>query len=129
MSITASLAIAASMIASQANSGDAPLPPLITSADYPAAALRAGEEGTVRFQLTVSPGGGVSDCVVIATSGSPSLDAATCRIMRMRARFKPARDEQGRAVEDRVEASVRWTIAKEPAVAEPLADVAAGPSR
>ncbi|HYD14095.1 MAG TPA: energy transducer TonB [Allosphingosinicella sp.] len=59
--------------------------------DYPASALRARAEGTTEVLLTVNPDGRVSGCVVSESSGSAALDMATCRILRSRARYFPAR--------------------------------------
>ena len=60
--------------------------------DYPAAALRANAQGTTEVRVTVGPDGRVSGCVVTETSGSSALDAATCRILRSRARYYPAHE-------------------------------------
>jgi TonB family protein len=60
----------------------------------------------------------VTSCTVTSSSGSASLDAATCRIMTERARFIPARDRRGRAVADSLSARVRWVL---PEDGEPLA--------
>jgi TonB family protein len=63
--------------------------------DYPAAALRANEQGTTEFRLTIGPNGRVAACEVSRSSGSAALDQATCRILRSRARYTPARDSRG----------------------------------
>jgi TonB family protein len=83
---------------------------LVTPTDYPAAARRNGEQGTVGFRLTVDSDGRVSDCVVTKSSGSSALDAATCRIAAARARFRPARDRDGKAVRDYIPAHIRWAL-------------------
>jgi protein TonB len=98
-----------------------PLGSLVTADDYPAAALRAGEEGVVRYRLTVNRDGRVSQCVVTASSGSASLDGTTCRIMTARARFTPARTAKGKRTEDQLAGAVRWQIPDEPVTApEPI---------
>lgn len=78
--------------------------------DYPAAALRNGEQGTTRFRLTVGANGRVSDCVITTSSGSSSLDLATCRILRSRVRFTPAQDRNGNPTSDIVQESVTWRL-------------------
>lgn len=83
---------------------------LISNSDYPAAALMAGEEGTVAFRLTVGPSGRVENCTVTSSSGSSSLDSATCRILRSRARFTPARAADGSAISDEVDSSLVWRL-------------------
>src|SRR3546814_12523039 len=61
-----------------------------TNADYPSSALRNEEEGTTGFRVTVGTNGRVTDCSVTSSSGSSTLDAATCRLINRRARFTPA---------------------------------------
>ena len=86
----------------------------VSGADYPAEALLAEEEGTVGFQLTVGPDGRVTDCVITQSSFSQLLDDATCRLMRRRAHFVPARDWAGRPSVGVVSASIDWQIAEAP---------------
>ena len=84
--------------------------------DYPAAALRAKEEGTVRAQLTVGTDGRVKACKIVHSSNSDALDSATCSILMRRARFTPARDANGRPVEDiYVTPAINWRIVEAPA--------------
>lgn len=82
----------------------------IQSADYPAGSLASLEEGVTGFQLTVNPAGMVQACGITASSGHPLLDEATCRILRERARFHPARDSGGAAVEGRFASRLRWVL-------------------
>ena len=83
---------------------------LVSDSDYPASALRNEEQGTTGFRLTVGPDGRVSNCVVTSSSGSSALDAATCRIMRSRARFTPARNNLGENTQDTVNSRIQWRI-------------------
>lgn len=96
------------------------LPGLFSTDDYPAAALRNDEQGTVAVTVAINPEGRVSRCVISTSSGSASLDFATCAIIQRRARFTPARDERGRAVEDRSTARIRWMLP--PRLPMPFAD-------
>jgi len=82
----------------------------VSNDDYPASALRNEESGTTGFRLTVGPNGRVTNCVVTSSSGSSALDSATCRIMRSRARFTPARDNRGNATTDSVSSRITWRI-------------------
>lgn len=59
----------------------------ITPDDYPAEALRRGEQGSVRFRAEIGPNGRVSRCSIVESSGSPSLDGATCRAVSKQARI------------------------------------------
>ena len=86
------------------------LPGLVSNDDYPASALRNEEQGTTGFRLTVGPDGRVSNCVVTSSSGSSALDTATCRLMRSRARFTPARNNLGQPTTDTVSARITWRI-------------------
>ena len=91
---------------------------LIDLGDYPASALRAGEQGTTRVELIVAPNGRATGCTVTKSSGSTALDSATCRILLSRARFTPARDTTGSPVESRYSTAIRWSYADS---AEPTA--------
>lgn len=70
----------------------------VTNADYPLDAWRAGEAGEVFYELKVDRAGKVTDCTAEDGSASARLKAETCRLLRERAQFEPARDEEGRAV-------------------------------
>lgn len=99
----------------------------ITTEDYPAAALRGGIEGTTQFRVTVDRAGVAKDCTVTGTSGSADLDSATCALVTQRARFAPAKDKHGRAIEGAYANRVHWKIPQEPsappALSRPLLTV------
>lgn len=82
----------------------------ISFQDYPDAALRAGQQGRVAVRLGVSAAGRVTDCTVTTSSRSSILDATTCRLLRSRVRFDPARDRQGVAVAGQFETFVVWSL-------------------
>ena len=82
----------------------------LTADDYPLEAIRNEQQGTVRFRLSIDAKGGVSDCVIIASSGSETLDTTTCRLMSERARFTPARDARGRPTADVATARIIWKL-------------------
>jgi TonB family protein len=113
--ILTSLALAA---AAQAGTASPPVPvvplhSLIVADDYPVEALRNKEQGSVRFRLQVSSDGRVTQCSILQSSGSPSLDQTSCQILVRRARFTPAKDEAGRAVAGSVENNIRWSLGEE----------------
>jgi TonB family protein len=84
---------------------------LFSADDYPASAAANNEQGTVQAQLTVDTSGGVSRCTIIRSSGHATLDEATCDILRKRARFTPARNMEGIAVESTVVTPpVKWQL-------------------
>ncbi|KQM65093.1 hypothetical protein ASE75_08605 [Sphingomonas sp. Leaf17] len=64
----------------------------VSANDYPASAIRAGQEGTVRAALDVDPRGRPIRCMVVQSSGAPALDAATCHVFMRSARFNGAPD-------------------------------------
>jgi TonB family protein len=82
----------------------------VTGDDYPAAALRAEDQGRVAFQVTVSAHGVASDCIVTASSGSAMLDTAACRLIMRRGRFLPARDAEEKATQGSYSSVLAWVI-------------------
>jgi protein TonB len=78
--------------------------------DYPAAALRGNDQGTTGFSLTIGPNGRVTACNVTASSGSSALDQATCRILRSRARYTPARGPDGNPTSGTDAGRVTWRL-------------------
>jgi protein TonB len=83
---------------------------LISNDDYPASALRAEEEGTTGFRLSIGANGRVTNCQITSSSGSSALDSATCRLLTSRARFTPARDSTGSPTTDTHTARIVWRI-------------------
>jgi TonB family protein len=83
---------------------------LFSADDYPQDAQIRDEQGTVRVELKIDREGRVSRCNVLASSGSKSLDSATCRILQSRARFTPARGIDGQPTEDTYTQSITWRL-------------------
>ncbi|NUT01752.1 MAG: energy transducer TonB [Sphingomonas sp.] len=83
---------------------------LFSGDDYPADAQRNDEQGTVEVALEIDRRGRVSGCEVIQSSGSQSLDSATCNILQRRARFTPAKDGLGRPVTDTYTQRITWRL-------------------
>lgn len=81
--------------------------------DYPAAALRGHHEGTTVFDLEIGTTGRVTNCTVTRSSGSAPLDQATCRILRSRARYIPARLADGSAGTAIDHGRVNWRLPEE----------------
>jgi protein TonB len=84
----------------------------IRNSDYPRAARRSGAQGTVFVRFAVQPDGRVGDCVVTRSSGSPVLDSATCELIQLRFKYKPARDAQDRAVPDVIVGRQSWWLGR-----------------
>lgn len=77
--------------------------------DYPAASLRAEEEGVVRVKFEINEQGRVDVCSVVQSSGFPRLDDATCKVIQRRWRYKPA-TEGGKPVRSTQTQPVRWRL-------------------
>lgn len=88
----------------------------VMTADYPADSLRANEQGSSAFTVTVDTQGRVKDCRITGSSGSPRLDETTCRLVTQRARFTPATDSKDNPIEGTYSNRVRWVL---PAVTPP----------
>jgi protein TonB len=82
----------------------------ITNDDYPPAALRAGEEGTVVMDLVIDRLGRVEKCEVSGSSGSATLDAASCALVQRRARYTPATNDGGEPTSSTEKITFRWSI-------------------
>ena len=80
------------------------------SADYPAEALKNGWEGKVVFRALIGTDGRAKTCEIVQSSGYDVLDDATCVKVIDTARFEPARDEKGAAVEDYFQTGFSWEL-------------------
>ena len=83
---------------------------LFSGDDYPSSALDNEEQGTVGVRLAIGPNGRVTGCDVTASSGSRTLDSATCRILRSRARFTPATDSTGNPTTGSFSQRITWRL-------------------
>ena len=81
--------------------------------DYPAAALRARHQGATGFALTIGADGRVTNCQVTMSSGSAPIDETTCRVLRARARYNPARTADGTPTTGRDSGRVTWRLPDE----------------
>lgn len=70
----------------------------VTDADYPAAASRANESGSVGIAFEINSQGRVENCSVTTSSGSSILDRTTCQLVTRRGRYSPALDAAGNAI-------------------------------
>lgn len=82
----------------------------VSDTDYPSTAARNEEQGTTRFRLVVGPDGKVKNCTVTDSSGSSALDSTTCRLMKQRATFTPARNNRNELTSDIVTNAIRWVL-------------------
>jgi protein TonB len=54
--------------------------------------------GDLKLQYRIGVDGRVSDCRILVSSGRPSLDTTTCRLITERFRFRPSKDARGNPV-------------------------------
>ena len=112
------LAMALGLLVQQADvgrcEGSTDATPWFAPGDYPAAALRNGEEGAVDYAIDVDADGCVTGCTVTHSSGHRTLDDVTCAILMRRARFSSAaRDAAGNRVASSFR-HYRWWILPDP---------------
>jgi protein TonB len=65
----------------------------ITQPEYPPAARRAGEEGTVTLKVFVTDGGRAGQVEVAKSSGFPKLDEAAVKEVQRNWRFVPGKED------------------------------------
>jgi TonB family protein len=82
----------------------------VTTFDYPSEALRANAQGATGFRLTVDTEGRVTACQITSSSGSGTLDAATCNLVTSRAHFRPSTNARGKPVVGSFNSRLRWAI-------------------
>lgn len=82
----------------------------ITGNDYPRRAYEAGIGGTLFVRYIVGVRGRVTDCTVTRSSGNAELDAATCRLITERFRFKPRRNAAGKPVPSVITEDHTWVV-------------------
>lgn len=93
--------------------GGAPLRQIagrITGNDYPRRPFEAGIGGTLFVRYIVGVRGRVTDCTVTRSSGNAELDAATCRLITERFRFKPRRNAAGKPVPAVITEDHTWVV-------------------
>ncbi len=83
---------------------------LFSTDDYPNSALQAQQQGTTAVSYTVGTDGRISGCDVTSSSGSSALDQATCKILRSRAKFTPAKNNLGQPTTDSGTVRIRWVV-------------------
>ena len=82
----------------------------MSGTDYPETAVRAGKSGSAVVRFTIGTDGRISDCVTVVSTGTPELDAQSCRSLTSRARYEPALGADGRPVAVRSVQTVHWVL-------------------
>ena len=77
---------------------------------YPAASLKRGEEGAVRFRVTTDRRGRLDACQIVKSSGYAALDKATCTMLLAGATATPLRSEDGWHVVGNRDGIVEWKL-------------------
>lgn len=81
-----------------------------TSGDYPIDAIRTKKQGTTGVRFWVTTEGKLRDCKVVASSGSPLLDAKSCHVITRRGKLEPALTKDGTPVTSLSFARIRWLM-------------------
>ncbi|MBV9932397.1 MAG: TonB family protein [Alphaproteobacteria bacterium] len=82
----------------------------ITNDDYPPAAKAAGAQGGLWVRYTVLTSGRATNCRILRSSGTASLDQTTCRLIVERFVFRPAKDERGQPVQADLVEEHEWIM-------------------
>jgi TonB family protein len=82
---------------------------LFAGDEYPQNLLGSLAEGRTVARIAVSPQGRATGCHIVSSAGFYDMDRALCTLFMRRARFNPALDAAGNAVEGQYEAKVTWT--------------------
>ena len=101
--------------AGEGDGGDGGTPPrqlrgTLRASDYPSVAFTSGTALRIAVRYLVEINGRVTDCDVTRSSGVAELDEITCRLIRERYRFRPARDERGEPVPSYVVDTNSWFL-------------------
>lgn len=83
---------------------------VLFDSEYPADAINAARGGRTRTYITVDTEGRPAKCTVVRSSGTRSLDAATCSAIQKRARFEPGRGVAGKPVVTIFPFTVSWKL-------------------
>jgi TonB family protein len=81
--------------------------------DYPSRSLQDNEAGVVSVLLHVAESGKVTSCLVTESSGFAGLDKTTCSVIRMRARFEPAKLASGAATSGEFRMAFSWGVGEQ----------------
>ncbi|WP_379549467.1 energy transducer TonB [Qipengyuania sp. DGS5-3] len=82
----------------------------ITTSDYRSSWIRREMVGTASFRLEIAANGRIENCTITRSTGHTPLDQATCRLVKERAKFEPARGTNGEAVAGSFSSAVKWQL-------------------
>ena len=84
------------------------MPTWVTITDYPSK-LKGGEAGVTAIQLIVGSNGRPKSCTITASSGFTELDRLACKLLKGRAHFRPAFDDEAMSVVGSWSGQVNWS--------------------
>lgn len=87
---------------------------LISSRDYPRAAISEGRGGRSLLKIEVDAAGVAQACAVSESSGHGDLDAAACTVVMRRARFTPAMNDEGEPIGGVIQIPINWKEPEDP---------------
>lgn len=93
---------------------------IFASANYPFWANQSGDQGSVRFRVSIDATGRMTGCAIIEPSPHETLNQPTCDLIMAKARFTPATDRRGRGMATTYTRQVRWTM--DPPLPSPVRD-------
>lgn len=82
----------------------------LSSKDYPADLLRAGEQGIVKFRLSVDAAGKPTQCHIQKSTRPEGFDDAVCKALMRNAEFEPALDKNGEPIASYWHSTVRFQV-------------------
>ena len=85
----------------------------LTTDDYPTRSIRERQEGRTGYRLAIDAAGRVTACTVTGPSGHSELDGRACQLLPKRAKFDPARDTTGAAVNGSYSGNIQWRLPPE----------------
>lgn len=78
--------------------------------DVPIGELEFDKPKIVPFRAVVAPNGKLQDCQILFSSGSAAVDRLTCKLVKQRARFKPAIGLDGKPAYGAYRSAATWVI-------------------
>ena len=82
----------------------------VTDNDYRSNWIRQELSGSASFVVAIDASGKVTNCSITRSTGHSELDNATCALVTKRAKFDPAKDENGKSVPGTYANTVNWQI-------------------
>ena len=82
----------------------------LSRGDYQLIASGRLPAGSADVAITIAPGGYLGDCRLLRSSGDAAIDRGLCPLLMQRLRFRPALDDQGRAIAYRTNYHASWQL-------------------